>query len=113
MDCKVNEYESLGVFQLTHYCCCKKCCGKHSFEVTGKPNKTATGTYPEAGRTIAVDPKIIPYGTIVRIDGEDYVAEDCGGGVKGNQIDIYCDTHEEALQKGVKYKEVFILKKQP
>lgn len=54
---------------------------------------TATGTTAKEGRTIAVDPKVIPYGTKVYIDGWGYrIAEDCGGGIKGNHIDIYVDS---------------------
>ena len=91
---------SLGEFKITHYCACVSCCGKDD-------GITSTGVKAVAGRTIAVDPKVIPYGTVLYIDGEDYVAEDCGGAIKGNRLDIYCDSHEEALQRGVKYAEVF------
>lgn len=77
----------------TAYCPCKKCCGKAD-------GITATGTPATAGRTIAVDPSIIPYGTEVIINGNTYIAEDCGGAVKGNAIDIFFNTHEEALQYG-------------
>ena len=44
-----------------------------------------------AGHTIAIDPSIIPYGTVVIIDGKEYTAEDCGSAVKGYVIDIYSD----------------------
>ncbi len=93
---------SLGVFKLTGYCNCVKCCGSHS------GGTTATGTIPKANHTIAVDPTVIPYRTVVIINGEDYVAEDCGGGVKKYHIDIYFDTHEEAIAFGAQYAEVFI-----
>ena len=77
----------------TAYCPCVKCCGKTD-------GITATGTKATAGRTIAVDPSVIPYGTEVIINGHTYVAEDCGGAINGNDIDVYFDTHEEALQFG-------------
>jgi 3D (Asp-Asp-Asp) domain-containing protein len=98
---EVEKYKNLGEFKLTGYCACEYCCGKTD-------GITATGTKATSGRTIAVDPSIIPYGSLVKINGREYVAEDCGGAIKNNKIDIFFDTHEEALQWGVKYAEVFI-----
>lgn len=95
---EVHEY--IGNFKITHYCICKKCCGKSpSHPYYGI---TATETRATPGRTIAVDPRKIPYGTKVIIDGHTYIAEDCGGAIKGNRIDICVASHSEALQKGVK-----------
>lgn len=74
----------------------------------GEATLTATGTTPTPGRTIAVDPDVVPYGTEVVIDGHAYVAEDCGGAIKGHRIDILVETHEEALQKGLHSAEVYI-----
>ncbi len=73
---------------------------------------TATGTKPQAGKTIAVDPAVIPYGTKVYIPKFDkvFIAEDCGGGIKGNKIDIYMNTKEECLSWGVRNIEIHILK---
>lgn len=68
----------------------------------GDSTKTATGVRPIAGRTIAVDPRVIPYGSRVVINGHVYIAEDCGGAIKGNKIDVFHNTHEEALQWGIK-----------
>lgn len=76
----------------TAYCACTYC--------TDGDGITATGTQATAGRTIAVDPSIIPYGTEVIINGNTYIAEDCGAAIKGNKVDIYFDTHAEALQFG-------------
>lgn len=84
---------SLGTFIATAYCPCKQCSG-------GYGNGTSTGTVATAGRTIAVDPSVIPYGSEVIINGHTYVAEDCGGAIKGNRIDIFFNTHEEAEQFG-------------
>ena len=53
---------------------------------------TSTGAIAEEGRTVAVDPSIIPYGSIVLINGKEYVAQDCGGAIKGNKIDIFVDS---------------------
>ena len=61
-----------------------------------------------AGQTIAVDPSVIPYGSTVIIDGHEYIAQDCGGAIKGNRIDIYFDSHSEALDFGVREYEIFL-----
>ena len=58
--------------------------------------------------TIAVDPQKIDYGDRVIINGHTYTAEDCGGAIKGNRIDVYFDSHEDALKFGVQYAEVFL-----
>lgn len=102
------EWTSLGEFKLTAYCPCSTCCGVWA---ENRPNGivyTASGAVAEAGKTIAVDPDVIPYGTEVKIDGHTYIAEDTGGAIKGNKIDVYFDKHEEALKHGVKYAEVFV-----
>ena len=89
------------LFTVTSYCSCRICCGAYSPEVTGRPAHTATGTEPQEGRTIAVDPSVIPYGSHVVIEGfGTYIAEDCGGGVKGNHIDMYFENHEDAIKFG-------------
>lgn len=99
-DYAYTDYKSLGEFVISFYCSCEKCCNKSD-------GITATGTQATEGRTIAVDPEVIPYGTMVVIDGHTYIAEDCGGAIKGNRIDIYMNSHEEALQAGVRTVEVF------
>ena len=70
--------------------------------------KTASGTIPTAGRTVAVDTDVIPFGTVLIIDGYEYVAEDTGSAVNGNVIDIYFDSHESACEYGVQYKTIYI-----
>ena len=62
---------------------------------------TATGTVPRWG-TIAVDPTIIPYGTKVYIPqfNEYFIAEDCGGGIKGNKIDIFMNSESQCNSWG-------------
>ena len=98
--------EPLGEFKLTAYCPCSRCCGKSD-------GITATGTLAEEGRTIAVDPRVIPYGATVTVyfaDGasHSYTAEDCGGGIKGNRLDVYFDDHQAALQFGVQSAMVYV-----
>lgn len=72
----------------------------------GDSSTTSTGVIPIVGRTCAVDPSVIPYGSEVTINGHTYIAEDCGGAVKGNRVDILFATHQEALAFGVQYAEV-------
>jgi 3D (Asp-Asp-Asp) domain-containing protein len=98
---KKSNKKSMGRFKLTGYCACMHCCGKTD-------GITSTGTKAKAGRTIAVDPSVIPYGSKVIINGKEYVAEDCGGAIKNKKIDIFFNSHEEALEWGVKYAEVYI-----
>lgn len=90
----------LGEFTLTAYCPGRCCCGKWA------SGCTATGTLATEGRTIAVDPKVIPYGSRVLLiwpDGtqREYIAEDCGGGVNGNHIDVFFNDHQAARYFGV------------
>ena len=91
----------IGYFKITHYCNCSKCCGKWA------GGTTASGTKPKEGRTIAVDPNVIPMGSKVIIDGYNngmtYISEDTGGAIKGNKIDVFVNSHSRALQLGVLY----------
>lgn len=91
--------ECIGTFTITAYCGCKKCSGGHS--------KTASGTTPTEGRTIAADTSILPFGTKVVIDGIVYTVEDRGSGVSGNHIDIFFATHERAVAFGTKTVKVY------
>lgn len=95
---------ALGEFKLTAYCTCEKCCGQWADGIT------YTGTQATAGKTVAVDPKVIPLGSTLYIDGAEYVAEDIGGAIKGKRIDVLFPTHQEALRFGVQYAEVAIKK---
>ena len=86
------------IFKVTAYCSCAKCCGK----TTGY---TASGTKATAGRTIAASSQFA-FGTKLIINGKEYVVEDRGGAITGNKIDIYMNSHAEALAWGVKYLPV-------
>ncbi|MGM9972654.1 MAG: 3D domain-containing protein [Clostridiaceae bacterium] len=97
-----SNKRSLGIFKLTAYCPCSICTGNYANGIT------STGTRATANRTIAVDPRVIPYGAKVEINGNNYVAEDTGSAIKQYKIDIFFNTHSEALRFGVKYSEVFI-----
>lgn len=84
------------------YCPCRACSegwGRH----------TCTGAVATAGHTIAVDPRVIPYGSKVMINGVVYTAEDRGGAVRGNHIDIFFNTHAETRQHGTQSAEVYLV----
>lgn len=83
-----TKYQFLGTFLLTGYDDCYEC--QEEFVGT-----TALGIAPRANHTIAVDPSVIPLGSWVMINGVEYRAEDVGGGVNGNHIDIFVNSHVE------------------
>jgi len=95
----------------TAYDACEICCG-NSLGIT------RSGTKVQARRTVAVDPKVIPLGSLIYIAHPDphidglYSAEDTGGMIKNLRIDIYHKTHEEAVKFGVNKLNIYILKNQ-
>ena len=93
---------SLGTFKTTAYCPCRSCS-------EGYGRLTKTGTQATASRTVAVDPRVIPLGSHLLIDGVEYIAEDVGGGVKGKHIDIFYNTHSETRDHGVERSEVYLI----
>lgn len=101
--------------KVTAYCACKKCCGKYADGVT------ASGHFIYLGDKFVAADKRYPFGTVM------YVPEYCdeithpyscyrqtvavidrGGAIKGNHIDVYFDTHQEALDWGVRYLDVIV-----
>jgi len=75
----------------------------YSAEQQGIGTRTASGTRVTEGRTIAVDPNIIPIGWWVYIEGIGFRrAEDTGGAIKGNKIDVYYDSLKSAMNFGRK-----------
>lgn len=105
---------SLGEYKLTAYCSCYKCCDEWALNRPLDENGNeivigASGAVLEPGKSIAVDSSVIPYGSVVSINGKEYIAHDCGGAIKGNRIDVYFNDHKEALEFGVQYAEVFTL----
>lgn len=92
---KYTKGASLGIFQITGY--------------YGN-GKTNSGTWPKADHTIAADTTVLPMGTKVFINNTVYTVEDIGGAVKGNLIDIYYNSYEEAFgvtALGHRFAEVF------
>ena len=108
-----TEWVSLGEFRLTAYCACEKCCGKWALtrplDENGNPIiYTASGAVAQQGVTVAADTNVLPFGTVIMIDGHEYTVQDRGGAIKENRIDVYFESHEEAWQFGVQYKEIFV-----
>ena len=70
---------------------------------------TSTGTVPKWG-TIAVDPRVIPYGSKVYIPqfNKTFIAEDCGGAIKGNIIDIFMGSESECYKWGRRTIDIYI-----
>lgn len=70
---------------------------------------TSTGTVPKWG-TIAVDPRVIPYGSKVYIPqfNKTFIAEDCGGAIKGNIIDIFMNSESECYKWGRRTIDIYI-----
>ena len=93
-----NSTGTAKIFKVTAYCSCAKCCGK-------KTGRTASGTQATSGRTVAASGQFA-FGTKLIINGKEYTVEDRGGAIQGNKIDIYMDSHAEALAWGVKYLPV-------
>lgn len=85
---------------------------------SGNPRTTATSTFWSYKRTIAVDPKVIPYGSVVAIrvpsmpayDGI-YLAEDTGGAIKGKRIDVLIQGKKATSAFGRRDIEVAILQR--
>lgn len=103
----VSGYENLvplGSFRTTAYCPCNHCS-------EGWGRRTSSGAVATARHTVAVDPRVIPIGSHLLINGVEYVAEDTGGGVKGNHIDIFYNTHAEARHHGSVRAEVYLIQK--
>jgi 3D (Asp-Asp-Asp) domain-containing protein len=101
--------------EVTGYCECGICCGWHrSWWRLGKPvfssgpNKgkpkevgvTASGAEARRG-TVAADTGVLPMGTILFIPGYGWGrVEDRGGAIKGKRLDLFFDSHKEALEWG-------------
>jgi len=114
VDGELIEYSEVMQLEATAYCPCYSCCGKYPGNKWY--NITATGTKGRVG-VIAVDPRVIPLGTKVYIEGlngaKNYgyaVAEDTGGAIKGQIIDLYLNTHKETINWGRQQVKVYILK---
>ena len=93
---------SLGIFEVTAYCPCKICCDKWSDGIT------ASGYIIQPGSKFCAADPIIPFGKVLDIPGYGVVPVlDRGGKIKGAKIDVFFDTHKEALEWGIQELEIF------
>lgn len=108
---RLDQAHVLEGVTITHYDVCEQCCGK----VDGI---TASGAHATPYSTVAVDPSVIPLGAVLLVDYGDgaglrrYRAEDTGGAIKGNRIDLCVGSHAEALQLGRRTATVYWIDKE-
>ena len=97
-----SEESEWQTFTATAYCSCKKCCGKWALNRPNGLVYTASGAIAEEGVTVAADWNILPAGTLIEIDGlGERIVQDRGGVITGNRIDLFFNSHEDALKFGV------------
>ena len=94
-----GHWVSTGSHRITWYCKCGKCNGSNA-------GRTASGAPMVSGRTVAASRHEFAFGNRIMIDGHEYVVEDRGVGV--GCIDILCDSHSEALRRGMYRREVLV-----
>lgn len=89
----------LGTFSMTAYT-----------QYHNPPQRTASGTMPAVGRTVAVDPRVIPLGTKLHIEGVGVrIAEDTGRKIKGKKLDLYLPSMRACTRFGIDSRQVYIL----
>lgn len=94
-----TRWERLGKWKTTGYCPCRRCNGRNA-------GRTASGAPMTPGRTVAVGG--LPFGTVLRVNGQEYVVEDRG--TPYGHIDFLYPDHKTASRHGVQYLEVYIKK---
>ena len=107
-DLKSEEYEFvyLGEYKLTYYC------DERYSHICGGSGVTASGRPTTVGSTIGVNPKEIPYGSIVYIEGLGFrSADDTGSGIGNKHIDVLVAGHQEALSQTLLNSDVWVLVK--
>lgn len=103
----LQNLSNSATFKVTHYCGCPKCCGSWS---SGSESVAygCKGDKLVSNYSIATDPEVIPYGTLLYdSEGNSYMAQDTGSGVKGYHIDLFVGNHQEALNMGVKEMKLY------
>jgi 3D (Asp-Asp-Asp) domain-containing protein len=92
--------------RVTAYCPCSKCCGQYADGITANGHKICQGdTFAAADEKFAFGSELIIPGYS---NSRPVKVLDRGGSIKGNRLDVFFHTHEEALQWGVQYLEVKI-----
>lgn len=97
--CEETGLTYLGTWTATAYCACPICCGSYA------SGYTASGTLATQGRTVACSD--LEFGTQLLINDHVYTVEDRG--VEGAWVDIYFESHEEALNFGMQQVEVYLV----
>lgn len=95
------EFHHTITLRTTGYCSCEKCCGLST-------GITCSGTQATPKRTIGANLNQFPIGTVIVINGIEYVVEDTGSAIQDNHVDVFYATHEEALQHGVQYVNAYV-----
>ena len=99
---EVVKMEPIGEYNISAYCPCELCCGPYA------DGYTSSGEKATEGITIAADTDVLPLGTEVYIEGiGTRIVQDVGGAIKGNKLDLYFDSHEDALKFGRQYLEIY------
>ena len=105
-----GEWQTVQM-RVTAYCPCQKCCGKYSDGITACGHKIRPGD-----AFIAADKKY-PFGTEMSIVGyknaKPVKVLDRGGAICGNRLDVFFESHEQALKWGVKYLDVKVRRQAP
>jgi 3D (Asp-Asp-Asp) domain-containing protein len=110
----VDNSEQSGKWQtaqmrVTAYCPCPKCCGEYS------DGKTACGHKIRPGDAFVAADRKYPFGAEMVIagyqNGQPVKVLDRGGAIRGNRLDVFFHSHEEALKWGVKYLDVKVRRK--
>ncbi|MBE0536260.1 MAG: 3D domain-containing protein [Phycisphaerae bacterium] len=90
--------------RVTAYCPCAKCCGQWADGITANGHRIVNGD-----RFVAADRRYV-FGTELIIPGYDndrpVKVLDRGGAIKGDKLDVFFNTHQEALEWGVRYLDV-------
>jgi 3D (Asp-Asp-Asp) domain-containing protein len=94
-----NEWSTVRM-RVTAYCPCSKCCGQYA------DGMTACGHVIQPGDTFVAADKRYAFGTKMIVPGYDsgraVKVLDRGGAIKGNRVDVFFPSHQEALEWGVK-----------
>ena len=111
---KEPQLVSLGEFLVSAYCSCYICCEEYAFDrpIDENGNEIVIGAAQEIltpEYSVAVDTRVIPFGTKLYFNGNEYLAQDRGGAIKEHRIDLYFNDHQDALEWGMQYHEVFVL----
>lgn len=99
---QVMEY--VGTFKVSAYCPCRLCTGKTD-------GITASGVKAQEGITVAADWSVLPVGTVIEIEGiGQRIVQDKGSAIKGNRLDLFMNSHKDALNFGIQYLKIWIIK---